>query len=117
MLYRNNLSLSALSNRLNRGTRTLVLATSGNHGANAQRIRLSDHDVMRERMGWHVVSFSKLVKHDIPPIPGSLIPGSLIPGCQQQQDDGARPQAIRSAFARRIAESAPAAAPRAMAEA
>jgi len=112
MLYRNSLSLSALSNRLNRGTRTLVLATSGNHGSNTQRIRLSYHDVMRERMGWHVVSFSKLVKHDIPPIPGSLIPG-----CQQQQDHGARVRAIRSAFARRRAAIAPAAAPRAMVEA
>jgi hypothetical protein len=112
MLYRNSLSLSALSNRLNRGTRTLVLATSGNHGANAQRIRLSHHDVMRDRMGWHVVSFSKTVKHDSRPIPGSLIPG-----CQQQQENGARPRAIRSAFARRIAESAPATSPRAMAEA
>jgi hypothetical protein len=112
MLYRNSLSLSALSNRLNRGTRTLVLATSGNHGANAQRIRLSHHDVMRDRMGWHVVSFSKVVKHDIPPIPGSLNPG-----CQQQQEDGVRQRAIRWAFARRRAELAPAAAPRAMAEA
>jgi hypothetical protein len=112
MLYRNSLSLSALSNRLNRGTRTLVLATSGNHGANAQRIRLSHHDAMRERMSWHVVSFSKLVKHDTPPIPGSPIPG-----CQQQQDNSARLRAIRSAFARRRAELAPAVAPRAMAEA
>jgi hypothetical protein len=112
MLYRNSLSLSALSNRLNRGTRTLVLASSGNHGDNAQRIRLSHHDVMRERMGWHVVSFSKLVKHDSPPIPGSLIPG-----CQRQQDDGMRLPALRPAFARQRAESAPAAARRAMAEA
>jgi hypothetical protein len=112
MLYRNSLSLSALSNRLNRGTRTLVLASSGNHGANAQRIRLSHHDVMRERMSWHVVSFSKLVKHDIPPIPGSLILG-----CQRQQDDSARQRAIRSAFARQRAGSAPAVAPGAMAEA
>jgi hypothetical protein len=112
MLYRNNLSLSALSNRLNRGTRSLVLATSGNHGANAQRIRLSHHDVMRDRMDWHVVSFSKLVKRDIP-----VIPGSPIPGCQQQQVSGARQQAARLAFARRRAELVPAAAPRAMAEA
>jgi hypothetical protein len=114
MLYRNSLSLSALSNRLNRGTRTLVLATSGNHGANAQRIRLSHHDVMRERMSWHVVPFSKLVKHDIP-----SIPGSPIPGCQQQeqQEDGLRERAIRLAFARRRAGLAPATAPRAMAEA
>ena len=112
MLYRNSLSLSALSNRLNRGTRTLVLATSGNHGANAQRIRLSHHDVMRERMSWHVVSFSKQVKHDIP-----AIPGSLIPGCVEQQEDGARLRAIRSAFARRRVGLAPAAAPRAIAEA
>ena len=112
MLNRNSLSLSALSNRLNRGTRTLVLTTSGNHGANARRIRLSHHDVMRDRMSWHVVSFSKLVKHDIPPIPGSPIPG-----CQQQQDDGGRQRAIRSTFARRRAGLATAAAPGAMAEA
>jgi hypothetical protein len=112
MLYRNSLSLSALSNRLNRGTRTLVLATSGNDGDNAQSIRLSHHDVMRERMSWHVVSFSKVVKHDSPPIPGSLIPG-----CQQQQNDGARHRTIGSAFARRRAGLAPTAAPRAMAEA
>jgi hypothetical protein len=74
MLNRTNLTLSDLSNRLNLGTRSLVLTTSTN-GANALRIRHFHHDVMRDSMVWYVVSPSKYVKHDIPPVPGSIIPG------------------------------------------
>jgi hypothetical protein len=75
MLNRTNLTLSALSNRLNLGTRSLVLPTSVNHGANAPRIRQSHHDVMRDEMVWYVVSSFKAVKCDIPPIPDTVIPG------------------------------------------
>ena len=38
MLNRTNLTLSALSNRLNLGTRSLVLGTGVNHGGNTLRI-------------------------------------------------------------------------------
>jgi hypothetical protein len=75
MLNRTNLTLSDLSNRLNLGTRSLVLMTSTNNGADALRIRHFHHDVMRESMVWYVVSQSKSVKYDIPPVPGSIIPG------------------------------------------
>jgi hypothetical protein len=112
MLNRMNLTLSALSNRLNRGTRSLVLNTSVNHGVNAQRIRLSHHDVMRDDMSWYVVSFSKPVKHDIPSIPGSKISGP-----QQRQNRCAGQETGRAACARRRARSAPAAEPAANAEA
>jgi hypothetical protein len=75
MLNRTNLTLSALSNRLNLGTRSLVLATSANHGDQTLRIRHSLHDVMRDRMVWCVVPSFGPQKHDIPPTPDSIIPG------------------------------------------
>ena len=56
MLNRTNLTLSALTNRLNLGTRTLVLNASGNNGKSTLRIRQVHHDVMRQRMVWYVVS-------------------------------------------------------------
>ncbi len=49
MLNRNNLTLSALSNRLNLGTRSLVLNASVDNGK-ALRIRHAHQDVMRETM-------------------------------------------------------------------
>jgi hypothetical protein len=75
MLNRTNLTLSALSNRLNLGTRSLVLGTGVNHGGQTLRLRNSHHDVMRKRMVWHVVSPFVPSKYDIPPVPGSVISG------------------------------------------
>ena len=81
MLNRTNLTLSALSNRLNLGTRSLARTASVNHGAQPVRIRHlhSDHDVMRDRMVWYVVSSFPREIYVIP-----LIPGSIIPGPQQR---------------------------------
>jgi len=76
MLNRTNQTLSALSNRLNLGTRSLVLVTGVNSGANTLRTRQVHHDVMRVRMVWHVVSVFGSSKCDIPSIPGSPIPGA-----------------------------------------
>ena len=75
MLNRMNLTLSALSNRLNLGTRSLALNASVNHGDQTLRIRHLHHDVMRDTMAWYVVSPFAPGKYDIPPIPGSIIPG------------------------------------------
>ncbi len=82
MLNRTNLTLSALSNRLNLGTRSLALNASVNHGDQTLRIRHLHHDVMRDTMVWYVVSPFAPGKYDIPPIPGSTIPG------QQQRPVG-----------------------------
>jgi hypothetical protein len=78
MLNRMNLTLSALSNRLNLGTRSLVLNTSVNNGGQALCIRPSSHDhhVMREGKMWSVVSFYAPMKYDISPRPGSILPDS-----------------------------------------
>jgi len=75
MLNRTNLTLSALPNRLNLGTRSLVLGTGVNNGGNTLRLRRHHHDVMRERMVWYVVSSFQSSKYDIPPMPDSIIPG------------------------------------------
>ena len=75
MFYRTNLTLSALSNRLNLGTRSLVQATSLNHGDQALRIRHSYRDVMRDKMAWCVASPLKPVDYDIPRSLGSTIAG------------------------------------------
>jgi hypothetical protein len=75
MFYRTNLTLSALSNRLNLGTRSLVQTTSVNHGDQALRIRHSYHDVMRDKMAWCVASPFKPVGYDIPRSSGSIITG------------------------------------------
>ena len=79
MLNRTNLTLSALSNRLNLGTRSLVLGTGVNHGGHTLRLRKSHHDVMRERMVWYVVSTVVPSQYDIPPMPDSIIPGPQQP--------------------------------------
>jgi hypothetical protein len=96
MLNRTNLTLSALSNRLNLGTRSLVLKTSVNHGGQILRIRHSHHDVMRERMAWYVVSSLIPVKYAIPAISGSFFPDSQCPvACVSQGES-------RPADARRV---------------
>jgi hypothetical protein len=103
MSNRTNLTLSALSNRLNLGTRSLVLNTSVNDGKQALRIRhiQHDHDVMRERMVWYVVQSFEPQKHDMPPIPDSIIPGQVQrPVRCQSQEPG------RAACERALAEPA-----------
>src|SRR5271163_2412456 len=79
LLYRTNLTLSALalSNGLNLGTRSLAVNASVNDGDLTLRIRHSHHDVMRERMVWHVVSSIIQPMYANPAIPGSFF--------QQQQ--------------------------------
>ena len=79
MLSRINLTLSALTNRLNLGTRTLVLNASGNNGKTTLRIRHLHHDVMRQRMVWCVVPSFSSERYDIPPMPDSIIPGPQQP--------------------------------------
>ena len=75
MLNRINLTLSALTNRLNLGTRALVLNASVNNGKTTLRIRHLHHDVMRDSVAWCVVSSFKPERYDISPMPGSIIPG------------------------------------------
>jgi hypothetical protein len=70
MLYRNNLTLSALSNRLNLGTRSLVLTTGVNNNGTALRIRHTHHDVMRTSMERHYVTSIPVGVYAIPPITG-----------------------------------------------
>ncbi len=79
MLSRMNLTLSALTNRLNLGTRTLVLNASDNNGKSTLRIRHLHHDVMRQRMVWCVVPYFTSERYDIPPMPDSIIPGPQQP--------------------------------------
>jgi hypothetical protein len=69
MLNRNNLTLSALSNRLNLGTRSLVLTTGVNNGT-ALRIRSTHHDVMREHAGWYFAASTPVEVCVVPPITG-----------------------------------------------
>ncbi len=75
MLNRINLTLSALTNRLNLGTRALGLNASVNNGDKTLRIRHFHHDVMRQSMVWYVVPSSRSQSYDIPPMPDSIIPG------------------------------------------
>ena len=69
MLNRTNLTLSALSNRLNLGTRSLVLTTSVNNGA-ALHIRHAHQDVMRDVMAVADVAGSFAASCAAPPITG-----------------------------------------------
>jgi hypothetical protein len=75
LVYRTNLTLSALalSNGLNLGTRSFAIYANANLGGDSLRFRQPHHDVMRERMVWHVVSTITKPKDTIPPIPGSFI--------------------------------------------
>jgi len=70
MLNRNNLTLSALSNRLNLGTRSLVLTTGVDNIGTALRIRHTHHDVMRNPMVQESVSSVSVGAYAIPPIAG-----------------------------------------------
>lgn len=70
MLNRNNLTLSALSNRLNLGTRSLVLPTGVNNIGTALRIRHTHHDVMRNHMEQEFVASIPVGVYAIPPIIG-----------------------------------------------
>lgn len=74
LMNRTNLTLSALalSNRLNLGTRSLAVNASVNDGDQTPRIRHTHHDVMRERMVWHVVSSFIKPIYTIPAIPSSV---------------------------------------------
>jgi len=70
MLNRNNLTLSALSNRLNLGTRSLVLTTSVDNNGNALRLRHTHHDVMRKSMDTKPVTSIPVEVYAIPPVTG-----------------------------------------------
>jgi len=70
MLNRNNLTLSALSNRLNLGTRSLVLTTSVDNIGMDLRNRHTHHDVMRKQMGAESVTPIPVGAYAIPPITG-----------------------------------------------
>lgn len=80
MLNRNNLTLSALSNRLNLGTRSLVLQTSVNNGT-ALRIRHPHHDVMREPLAVFQVGDPFVVACAAPPITEPATPDASRPAC------------------------------------
>ena len=97
MLSRINLTLSALTNRLNLGTRALVLNASVNNGKTTLRIRHLYHDVMRQRMVWCVVPSFDSERYDIPPMPDSIILGP-----QQRPIRCAGQDASRSACQRRV---------------
>ena len=77
MLNRTNLTLSALSNRLNLGTRSLVLNASVNNGGTL-RIRHAHHDVMRDAMAaFEVGEF--VVAYPTPPITDPTTTGTPRP--------------------------------------
>ncbi len=71
MLNRNNLTLSALFNRLNLGTRSLVLA-SVNNGDTVLRIRHTYHDAMREHMAAFFAASIPVEVQEVPPITGPV---------------------------------------------
>lgn len=91
MLNRNNLTLSALSNRLNLGTRSLVLNTGVNNGT-ALRIRHAHHDVMRESMVVFEVGEPFVVAYPAPPITDPAISDSLRPACDPTSPADASPR-------------------------
>lgn len=69
-MNRNNLTLSALSNRLNLGTRSLVLTTSVDNNGKALRIRHTHHDMMRMPMEHESVFPIPVEVYAIPPVAG-----------------------------------------------
>ncbi len=97
MLSRMNRTLSALTNRLNLGTRTLVLNASGNNGKTTLRIRHIHHDVMRQRMVWCVESSFTSERYDIPPMPDSIVPGPQQPPIRCADQEPSRSACQRSA--------------------
>jgi hypothetical protein len=81
MFYRNNLTLSASSNRLNLGTRSFAQFAYVNPGGNPSRNLRTHHDSMRDRMSWYldipiiisevpVPSSSRLLSQVVPGSPG-----------------------------------------------
>ncbi|WP_337176418.1 hypothetical protein [Paludisphaera sp.] len=104
MLTRNNLTLSALSNRLNLGTRSLVLNASVNNGT-APRIRHAHHDVMRE--------FKAVFKVGVPV--AYPMPSITDPAISDAQRDAWRPSWPAAASSRPSSRSRASAAPAASA--
>ncbi len=96
MLNRMNRTLSALNNRLNLGTRTLVLNASGNNGKTTLRIRHLHHDVMRQRMVWCVVTSFTSERYDISPRPDSIVPGPQLPPIRCADQEPSRSACQRS---------------------
>lgn len=90
MLNRNNLTLSALSNRLNLGTRSLVLNTGVNNGT-ALRIRHAHHDVMRESMVVFEVGVPFVAAYPAPPITDPAISDTR-PACDPTSPADATPR-------------------------
>jgi len=108
MLNRTNLTLSALSNRLNLGTRSLALRTGVNNGGQALRIRSShDRHVMRKGIEGSVKWFHAIMKSDISPRPGSMVPGIPQRPVRCGQPVASQAEAARAA---RLAEARPAVA-------
>jgi len=102
MLNRTNLTLSALSNRLNLGTRSLAVNASVNNRGQALTLRPSfhDHHVMREGTVWDVVRSFYSPSDRISPRPGSMIP---IPRSLQRPMRCADSRKIEAAFVGRVA--------------
>ncbi len=72
MLYRNHLTLSALSNRLNLGARSLVLTTGVNNGGTDLCIRAFKHRKMRAFMVEPSASSHSPEVCAVPPITGPV---------------------------------------------
>ncbi len=102
MLNRTNLTLSALSNRLNLGTRSLVINASVNNLGQALTVRPSfhDHHVMREGTMWDVDRYSCALSDGISPRPGSMI---SIPRPEQQPVGCFGTWEVEPAFVGRVA--------------
>ena len=72
MLNRTNRTLSANLNRLNLGTRSLVLKTSAINGKVTHQIRHAHGSAMRDGMSWSIdPSIQSMSRIAIPTIPGS----------------------------------------------
>ena len=98
MLNRTNLTLSALSNRLNLGTRSLVLNTSVDNGK-ALHIRHAHHDVMREPMAaFSFVGVPCVPAYVTPPITGA---GTGLQGPKWGFAFGRRPSCLGHASVRK----------------
>ncbi len=97
MLNRTNLTQSALTNRLNLGTRALALNAIASHGKRTQRIRHVHLDVMRQKPMWRDVSPFSKVDYDIPHVPGSILPGSQQRPIRCSSQRPRRTQGCRSA--------------------
>ncbi len=101
MLTRTNLTLSALSNRLNLGTRSLVLNTGVNNGT-ASRIRHSHHDVMRDSMA--VFKVGDFFVYPAPPITDPAIPDAPRPASDPASPACASPRSSQSQESWRLSQ-------------